>query len=98
MGYTYSAIPMVLGISYHSMWKFFETYLGGGIGLTLTSNNFPNFNGNRNFCYSGVAGIKYKIKGIDLVVIDMNIRYWAIATDKLSTYWLGFNTGVTFNL
>lgn len=78
MGHTYSAIPMIFGIKYHAPWKFFETYLGGGIGLTLTSINIPSSGGKRNFSYSGIAGIKYKVNGIDLVVIDINVRYWLL--------------------
>lgn len=98
MGYSFYSIPLMFGIKYHFPLKFLETYIGGDIGVILSSRTIPHSIGENNFGYSGVAGIKYKIKDINLVSIDVNVRYWALATEQLSTYWLAFNAGVTFNL
>lgn len=98
-GYNSYTIPLTAGIRYNSSGSGINTYFGGDIGYAISNANYPGSASSSDFVYSPVLGFKYGLTPIGLVLLDFNLRYWAVSQSSgVKFTWFGLNAGITFGL
>jgi outer membrane protein W len=103
--YSFSTIPIMLGMRYYLGRGDFHPYLGSELGLhllnakqTITSGNTTTTTttSESNFGISPMAGFRYHVG--NRVDLDINMKYNIVSSELNNRNFLGFNFGVQFGL
>lgn len=103
--YSFSDLPIMLGIRYYLSRGDIHPYLGTELGLRILTSSLTRTEGNTTttidetssrFGLDPMVGFRYHLsQGTDL---DFNLKYNLIATDGGNTDFLGINAGLQIGL
>ncbi len=93
-GFNFHTIPLLAGVRYYTG----GPYLGLDLGFAFSNTSLPGSNSTTDFTYSPIVGYRINFSPVGLASLDLNVRYWNVASSGSSTNWIGLNAGLAFGL